>query len=189
VTAVDRFVAAQRIPVVHFERGQRKDDIVADYRARFTGRDGVVVLGVAQEKMRSFKAHKRPGLAVSFDFSRQSVAVNHYYFYVQDRAWGPAFLKIGTSLPYPVKICLNGHEWAKQQLRRARLAFDSLDNGFLACAAPDRLQAVCDRLAPGDVQAFFDRWSQRLPWPLTNVDRAAGYQHRLAINQLEASLT
>jgi hypothetical protein len=37
---------------------------------------------VAQEKMRAFKAQKRrgPGKAVSFDFSRQSVAVNHYYF-------------------------------------------------------------------------------------------------------------
>src|SRR5262249_39561045 len=39
------------------------------------------------------------------DFSRQPVAVNHYYFYVQDRDWGPAFLKIGTYLPYPVKLC------------------------------------------------------------------------------------
>jgi hypothetical protein len=28
----------------------------------------------------------------------QSVAVNHYYFYAQDRDWGPAFLKIGTCL-------------------------------------------------------------------------------------------
>jgi hypothetical protein len=182
-------VAAHAIPIVHFEPGQRKDDIVAAYRTRFTAREGVVVLGVAQEKMRAFKAHKRPGPAVSFDFSRQSVHVNHYYFYVQDRDWGPAFLKIGTYLPYPVKICLNGHEWAKQHLRRARLAFDSLDNGFLTCAAPDRLQALCDRLAPGDVQAFFDRWSQRLPWPLTAADRLAGYAHRLAMNQLEASLT
>jgi hypothetical protein len=38
--------------------------------------------------------HKRVfALAVHtpvFDFSRQSVAVNHYYFYVQDRDWGPA---------------------------------------------------------------------------------------------------
>jgi hypothetical protein len=189
VTAVDRFVAAHDIPVVHFESGQRKDDIVAEYRTRFTAREGVVVLGVAQEKMRSFKAHKRPGPAVSFDFSRQAVAVNHYYFYVHDREWGPAFLKIGTYLPYPVKICLNGHEWAKQQLRRAHLPFESLDNGFLACPAPDRLQALCDRLAPTDVQAFFDRWSHRLPWPLTAPDRAAGYEHRVAIHQLEASLT
>src|SRR5262249_15122685 len=51
---------------------------------------------------------------VSFDFSRQPVAVKHDYFYVHDRAWGPAFLKIGTYLPYPVKLCLNGHEWVKQ---------------------------------------------------------------------------
>ena len=48
----------------------------------------------------------------------QPVYVKHYYFYVQDPDWGPAFLKIGTYLPYPVKLCLNGHEWAKQQLRR-----------------------------------------------------------------------
>jgi hypothetical protein len=189
VTAVERFVAAHAIPIVHFESGQRKDDIVADYRTRFTAAEGIVVLGIAQEKMRSFRAHQRSGPAVSFDFSRQGVHVNHYYFYIQDREWGPAFLKIGTYLPYPIKICLNGHEWAKQQLRRARLAFDSLDNGFLACAVPDRLQTICDQLGPRDVQGFFDRWSQRLPWPLTGLDRAAGYQHRLAINQLEASLT
>ena len=84
--------------------------------------------------MRSFKAQKRsgPGTKITFDFSRQSVSVNHYYFYVHDRDWGPAFLKIGTYLPYPVKLCLNGHEWVKQHLRRQRVRFESLDNGFLA---------------------------------------------------------
>jgi hypothetical protein len=189
VTAVDRFAAAHQVPVVPFRSGQRKDDIVAEYRTRFTAHEGVVVLGVAQEKMAAFRGQKRPGPAVSFSFSRHSVAVNHYYFYVQDRDWGPAFLKIGTYVPYPVKICLNGHEWAKQQLRRAGIPFESLDNGFLTCAAPERLQAICDRLAPADIQRFFDRWSHRLPWPLTAADRAAGYEHRLAINQLEASLT
>ena len=45
------------------------------------------------------------------------------------------------------------------------------------------------RSGPADVQAFFDRWSQRLPWPMTPADRAAGYDHRLAIWQLEVSLT
>ena len=46
-------------PPCAFEPGQRKDDIVAGYRARFTSREGVVVIGTAQEKMRAFKAHKR----------------------------------------------------------------------------------------------------------------------------------
>ena len=120
-----------------------------------------MILGVAQEKMRSFKAHKRcgPGKAVTFDFSRQSVAVNHFYFYVHDRDWGPAFLKIGTYVPYPVKLCLNGHEWVKQHLHRQRIRFESLDNGFLSCPDAAALQAACDALGPADVQAFFDRWS------------------------------
>ena len=191
IAAIKAFATTQQAPLIAFERGQRKDDVVAQHRARRPMDDGVVVIGVAQEKMRAFKAQKRrgPGKAVSFDFSRQSVAVNHYYFYVQDPEWGPAFLKLGTYLPYPIKLCLNGHEWVKQQLRRAGITFDSLDNGFLACADPIRLQTICDRLGPVDVQAFFDRWAARLPSPLTARDRAAGYTHRLALQQVEVSLT
>ena len=191
VTAVDHFVAHHAIPVVEFESGQDKDAIANARRARFTAREGVVFVGTAQEKLRAFKAHKRHGPhgGVTFDFSRQWVAVKHYYFYVHDRDWGPAFLKIGTYLPYPVKICLNGHEWVKQQLRRQRIRFESLDNGFLACRDAAALQATCDALGPTDVQAFFDRWSHRLPWPLTPADRTAGYDHRLVLNQLEVSLT
>jgi hypothetical protein len=191
VSAVPAFTRRHGIPLIAFEPKQRKDDVVAAYRQRFAGREGVVVIGVAQEKMRSFKAQKRsgPGTKITFDFSRQSVSVNHYYFYVHDRDWGPAFLKIGTYLPYPVKLCLNGHEWVKQQLRRQRVRFESLDNGFLRCADATALQATCDALGPADIQAFFDRWSHRLPWPMTSADRAAGYDHRLAICQLEVSLT
>lgn len=191
VAAVQHFSETQDVPRLTFESGHDKDAIVNTYRTRFTAREGVVVIGVAQEKMRAFKAQKQrgPGKAVSFDFSRQSVAVNHYYFYVHDRDWGPAFLKIGTYLPYPVKVCLNGHEWVKQRLTRDRVRFESLDNGFLSCADPAALQAACDALGPADVQGFFDRWSQRLPWPMTAQDRAAGYDHRLTIWQLEVSLT
>lgn len=195
---LDRFVGAikcyagtQDVPLIAFERGQRNDDVVADYRAQRPLTDGVVVIGVAQEKMRAFKAQKRSGPqgGVTFDFSRQSVAVNPSYFYVQDPEWGPAFLTFGTYLPYPIKLCLNGHEWVKQQLRRAGVAFESLDNGFLACADPTQLQATCDRLGPADVQAFFDRWAARLPAPLTPADHQAGSTHRLALQQVEVSLT
>ena len=191
VRDVTMFADAGQIPVVHFERGQRKDDVAAEHRARFTGAEGVVFIGVAQERASAFKARKLTGSerGVLFEFSRQAVAVNHYYFYVQDREWGPAFVKVGTYLPYPVRVCLNGHEWAKQQARHVGLGFTSLDNGFLACDDPDRLQAICDGLGPADVQRFFDRWVARLPWPLTVADRAAGYRHRLSIWQLEVSRT
>ena len=94
--------------MVRFERGQRKDDIANAQRARFKACEGVVLIGVAQERAWSFKAGKRHGdrnpNAVFFDFTRQQVWVNHYYFYVQDPEWGPAFLKVGTYLPNPVKL-------------------------------------------------------------------------------------
>ncbi|MBI3910858.1 MAG: hypothetical protein HY320_07980 [Armatimonadetes bacterium] len=191
VHAVQAFAADHHIPVVQFARGQRKDDLAALHRARFTAAEGVVVIGVAQERALSFKAQRvtEGGGGFHFAFSRQPVAVNHYYFYLQDRDWGPAFVKVGTYLPYPVRVCLNGHEWVKQQVRREGIAFESLDNGFLSCAQPERLQALCDALGPHAVQAFFDRWVERLPWPLTAADRAAGFGHRLAIWQVEVSLT
>jgi hypothetical protein len=151
----------------------------------------VVFIGVAQEKASSFKASKGRGPqgGVHFDFSRQPVAVNHYYFYLQDRRWGPGFVKVGSYLPFPVKLCLNGHEWVKQRLREERIGFESLDNGFLSCAAPERLQKLCDSLGPAEVQDFLDRWSRRLPWPLLGTDRAAGFDHKLSLWQLEVSLT
>ena len=191
VRCIERLVQRQDIPLVHFKRGQRKDDIANEYRADFKKHEGLVFVGVAQEKMSSFKARKAAGRGggVSFDFSRQPVAVNHFYFYVHDREWGPAFIKVGTYLPYPVKLCLNGHEWAKQQLGRHNIAFESLDNGFLSCEHPERLQEICDALSGQDVQCFFDRWSRLLPWPLTPVDRAAGFGHRLSIWQCEVSCT
>ncbi|MBI4235946.1 MAG: hypothetical protein HY688_01145 [Chloroflexi bacterium] len=191
VKAVSTFAAEHQVPVVQFERGKRKDDVAAEHRARFQQPEGVVFIGVAQERAWSFKASKQAGPqgGVHFAFSRQTVAVNHYYFYLQDPEWGPVFLKVGTYLPYPVRLCLNGHEWVKQHLRREHIAFQSLDNGFLSCADPQRLQQLCDTLGPADIQACFHRWLSHLPWPLTAQDRAAGYQHRLSLWQMEVSLT
>jgi hypothetical protein len=191
VQSITAFAQQHLVPVVQFERGQRKDDVAARYRSRFQAAEGVVFIGVAQERQFSFKATKHivPPRAVHFSFSRQSVAVNQYYFYLHDADWGAAFIKIGTYLPYPVRVCLNGNEWLKQQLLKEAIPFDSLDNGFLWCADPDRLQQLADSLSPVHVQAFFDRWLEWLPWPLTPTDRAAGYRHRLSIWQLEMSLT
>jgi hypothetical protein len=188
---VATFANRHLVPIVYFERRQRKDDVAARYRSRFHADEGVLFIGVAQERQFSFKATKHiiGPRAVRFCFSRQTVAVNQYYIYLQDAEWGPAFIKVGSYMPYPVRVCLNGNEWLKQQLRKEAIPFDSLDNGFLWCADPDRLQQLADSLGPADVQSFFDHWLQILPWPLTPADRMAGYRHRLSIWQLEMSLT
>ena len=188
--AVEAFACENGIPLFHFERGVRKDDVAAEYRKRQGEQEGVVFIGIAQERAYAYKARKRvAGKRVFFDYSRQSVFVNHYYFYLQDKDFGPAFIKVCTYAPYAVKICLNGNEWAKCQLQQRGIAFEPLDNGFLSCDDPDTLQKICDQLGPEQFQAFFTKWQSRLPWRLTPEDQRVGYQYRLSIWQVEFSRT
>lgn len=190
VSAVNSFAQKNNIPLVHFERGQRKDDVAARFRKEFGQSEGVIFIGVAQEKANAFRSRKKDKSGyVGFEYSRQSVCVNHYYFYIQDEDFGPAFIKVCTYAPYAIKVCLNGHEWVKQQLRKQGIAFEELDNGFLSCQEPELLQAICNQLGPEQIQAFFDKWMQRLPLPLTTEDRKAGYYHHLSVWQLEVSHT
>jgi hypothetical protein len=187
---IKSFAEQGGIPIVHFEPGQRKDDLAAEYRQKFEKPEGVVFIGVAQEKAQAFKGRKKDQKGyVGFEYSRDAVRVNHYYFYIQDADFGPLFIKVCSYAPYPIKVCLNGHEWAKQQLRKEGITFEVLDNGFLSCANPERLQAICDQLGPEQMQALCDKWVARLPMPLTAADRQAGYSHRLSVWQLEASRT
>jgi hypothetical protein len=51
------------------------------------------------------------------------------------------------------------------------------------------LQAICDRLGPGTIRVFFERWMARLPLPLSAADRNAGYWWDLTMRQVETSRT
>ena len=118
----------REIPWIEFRKGDRKDDLVQQYRERFTASAGVVLVGVAQERASAWSARKgQRGAWVHFTWQRKSVCVNHYYIYVIDREWGPAFLKVCGYAPYALKLCLNGHEWAKRQLQRRRMRFTEVE--------------------------------------------------------------
>jgi hypothetical protein len=178
------------IPWVEFRKGERKDTVVQRVRNRFRKPSGVVLIGVAQERASAWSATKqRHSRFVEFVYFRKSVYVNHYYIYLIDPEWGPAFIKICGYAPYAIKICLNGHEWAKRQLHARRTRFTALDNGFLQCARPEALQRVCDALDATAIERFFARWQQQIPFPLTAAHAACGFTYQLSILQAEVSLT
>jgi len=108
---------------------------------------------------------------------------------IWDIDFGSAFIKICTYFPYPIKVWLNGHEWAKRQAAKAGIEFSELSNGFASCADPAGLQNICDRLGPGTIEVFFQRWMSLLPLPLTDADREAGYWWELSMRQIEVSHT
>lgn len=191
VGAVKQFAADNGIPLIKFEHKQRKDDIANELRAKRSVRDQVVFIGVAQEKARAFSGRKRDKTGfVGFDYQRdKSVYVNHYYFYIDDEEFGPAFIKICSYAPWGIKVCINGHEWAKRQIEKAAVRFEILDNGFLSCEDPKKLQEICDSLGSAQIDCFFRKWLRRIPLPLTMPDRTAGYDWELSMWQVEVSLT
>jgi hypothetical protein len=192
-TAVQRFATDNKIPVVRFGKGDRKIEVMGPYLARQarTGRSGVAAIGTAQEFQNVFASAQRAGHngIPWFSFSKADRRVTCFYFYLWDADFGPAFIKICTYFPYPIKVWLNGHEWAKRQATQAGIEFTELSNGFATCADPAALQAICDRLGPGTIGVFFERWMSRLPLPLTEHDRAAGYWWELSMRQVEVSHT
>jgi hypothetical protein len=192
--AVRSFADANQIPVIKFGKGDRKIDKMKPLLARLeaTGRSGVAGIGWAQEFQRVATCtitEARNGGASHFGWGKSERRVTCYYIYVFDEDFGPAFVKICAYFPYPIKIWLNGHEWAKRQASKAGIGWTGLANGFAWCEDPAGLQAICDRLDPTQVQGFFDRWLGRLPLPLNQADRAAGYWWELSMRQVEVART
>ena len=190
--AVARFAEDEHIPMIKFGKADRKIDVMrkhVDRQAR-TGRSGIAAIGFAQELQNVFAASKHQnGKAMWFSFYKANRPVTCYYFYLWDEQFGPAFIKICAYFPYPAKVWVNGHEWAKRQCVQAGIGFTALSNGFASCADPAGLQAICDRLGPEQISAFFDRWMGVLPLPLTEHDRHAGYWWELSMRQVETSRT
>jgi len=185
---------ANGIPLITFKAGERKADVMAPYldAAAATGCSQVAAVGCAQEFQLVWTARKRdtdPGGCPQFSFTKEQRRVSVFYVYVWDSTMGGGFIKICSYFPYPVKAWCNGHEWAKRQAIRAGLSFTALSNGFADCADPAALQAICDRFGPGTVQVWFERWMAKIPLPLDDADRDAGYWWELSMRQVETSRT
>jgi hypothetical protein len=188
--AVEKYAKEQGLRIVDFAKGEDKDEKARAHLAKFEKKQGVVLIGKAQEKALGYKGQRKDhGKKVWFEYSRQSLFVTYYYFYILDEDFGLFFIKVCTYFPFDVKVCFNGHEWAKQQLRKEGISFEALNNGFLSCENPERLQIICHQLDAEKIQALFDRWVEQIPWPLSPEQRVAGYAHQLSIWQLEVSRT
>jgi hypothetical protein len=190
-TAVHRFARTNAVPWIDFAKGQRKDDVMHEHLARFSGTEGVLFVGRAQEKTKLFRTEKRRdanGDCYPWIVKTTGV-VNHFYFYCYDDDFGPFFIKFCSYFPYNAKLCLNGNHWAQRQAAKAGIAFEALDNGFAAVDDPVALQRICDRLGAEQIDALLRKWLAILPHPFTAADRAAGYRYELSILQAEFSLT
>ena len=61
------------------------------------------------------------------------------------------------------KCASTGTNGPKQQLHKERIGFEALNNGFLSCEDPARLQQICYQLNAEKIQALFDQWVEQIP--------------------------
>src|SRR5580692_5842873 len=165
--SVRSFAASCGIPWVDFARGQRKDDVAQEYLAGFTGTEGVLFIGRAQEKVPLFRTRKRrraDGSSYPW-IAAETGVVNQFYCYCVDEDFGPFFLKFCSYFPFNAKLCINGHERAKRQAAKAGIGFTPLDNAFAAVDDPARLQRICNRLDAEKICDLAHKWQTYLPYP------------------------
>lgn len=83
IRSIDTFVQQQGLELVKFQKGQRKDDVMKERLNRFSKSEGVVFVGVAQEKVRVPRTtRKRCDSGGTIPWIIYSTAmVNVYYFY------------------------------------------------------------------------------------------------------------
>ncbi|MGP3921523.1 hypothetical protein [Nonomuraea sp. 10N515B] len=200
VANLHHYIAAHGLDLVHFRKGQRKDDLTQQYLAAATeaaGPDGLVpeqvlYVGRAQEKNAVFRTIKRTNPVTGATFPwlvRDTAMVNHFYLYAVDDDFGPICVKFSTYFPYTGRLIINGNEYAKRQAAKAGIGFTSLDNAFAAIDDPAAVQRICDGLTAEKIEALAAKWLARLPHPFTAEDIDAGYTYRLSMLQTEFSLT
>jgi hypothetical protein len=151
VANVHHFVDTHGLDLVHFAKGQRKERprpaVPGGPRRQ---RDGAVRRPRPGEGQRvSYRAAPSPGHRSAVRVAGTCHRDGHqFYFYCFDADFGAFFIKFCSYFPCNAKLCINGHEWAKQQAAQAGIGFDALDNGFAAVDDVAALQAICDTLGP-----------------------------------------
>jgi hypothetical protein len=116
--AVDALRRRQQDPGGALRQKRPQDRSDAPYLARqaATGRAGLAAIGIAQEFAPVFTATKKQrDKTLWFSFAVSQRRVSCYYFYVCDDDFGLAVVKVCAYFPYPMKIWVNGHEWAQRQ--------------------------------------------------------------------------
>lgn len=192
VASIKQFADENNIDMVRFKKGERKDDVTKKKLVNFDKEEGVLYIGIAQEKFSTFRVSKKVNEQTGKSFpwlTRSTVMCNQYYFYIVDEDFGPLFIKFSGYFPYTARICLNGNEFLKRQLEKKGMPFEALDNGVYSCKQPKKAQQIADQLNEQKIDRVVRKWFSLLPHPFTAKDRKAGFRYQLSILQAEFSRT
>lgn len=171
-------------PIVDAPEEQRRDDFVLPY-LKDAEPDRVAVILKGREPARILvaiggKDNESPHLEYKQRW------VNQYNFYLNDKHWGPMFVRMCPYFPFSARVCLNQHYWLANRMREQKIDFQQCKNAFLRCSHPQQLQALADSLTARDLLQCGLKWLATFtPFFTERERREAVCQHRLFFAQAE----
>jgi hypothetical protein len=125
VADIHHFIAAHGLELVHFGKGQRKDEVTQRLLAGFTAAEGVLYAERAQEKSnvwRTQRRYHRDGSSYAW-LVRASAFINFFCLYCVDAGFGPFFLKLSTYFPFTAKLYIQRKRVGQAAGRQGRDQF------------------------------------------------------------------
>lgn len=119
--------------------------------------------------------------------ARHRIAV--YYFFVYDKAWGRASIRVSSYVPFETTLQLNGHELIDRKMKMLGRRYEMADNAVSEVADWEGLRKLIVQTdVEAEVRKFADHWVRRLPNGLTvkQIDFVGGYYWYM--HTVEASL-
>ena len=105
------------------------------------------------------------------------------YYYFLDRDLGLMHVRLQTWAPFTCQVYANGHDYVARQLKKKGLAFEQVDNAFVALADPAAAQRSADRFAQLPWPKILERYARQVN-PLLH-EELKGMSHYWVIDQAE----
>jgi len=185
---VKKFAQENNISIIQVNQSQDKNEIAIKYLPKDKDFIGVYCIIKAREMTSSFASQK------SFhnintqhrNITRQTRCVDHFYFYLLDKYWGPISIRFSSHLPFNIKVFLNGNRWLAREAPRQGLSVKAKDNAIIDCDAPSALQSIADTLDERKVRSVCEHWAYRLLPVLTYQERnKSKFQYQWFLHQVE----
>ena len=187
---VKKFAEEHHIPILTPTHNQDKNEMAKAYLPKDSNFVGVYLIMKAREMTYSFasqksKHHTNPHHR---NITREERCVDHFYFYLVDREWGPISIRFSSHLPFNVKVFVNGNRWLIRKAASRGLRVKADDNAITDCDNPAQLQQIADRLEAKTLQRVCDVWVYRLFPVLTYEERhQSRFRYSWFLHQIEYS--
>jgi len=159
-------------PYLYLDGPIRKEDRVQAMLRRDPVIQGLVCILAAVEACQSFKLAYGEGRPRIVPARRKCLCL---YFYFLDREFGLMHVRIATWFPFPVQVCLNGHDWLARQMDRHGISYRQIDNAFVSIDDATRAQRMADRFVKRNWPRILSALARRVNPLMNNLLRGMDY--------------